>query len=341
MNSRELVKNTLEFKNTSCRAPRELWTLDWAEHHYPTELAQIKEKYPNDIAGVYTEYHEVSPVEKGNITEIGRYTDPWGCTFTNLQRGVVGEVKTPPVTDEDWDEVEKVSIPEHWLSFDIEQVNEECKKSDKFLLCDCCPRPFEQLQFIRGTADLYMDLLDPPKKFLDFLEKMHDFYCRLLKKWAQTDVDALRFIDDWGSQRALLISPELWRKYFGPMYKDYIDIAKSAGKKVFMHSDGYTLDIIPDLIDMGLDALNAQLFCMDFKDLKQYKGKITFWGEVCRQNILPYGTVADVENAVKKIYDNLWDNGGCIAQCEFGAGAKPENVEAVYRTWDSLTAKRH
>jgi len=339
MTSRSLVKDTLEFKNTNNRAPRDLWFLDWAKYHYPNELSAITEAYPNDIDYPNTIYSQCSPVEKGQATEIGAYTDAWGCNFTNVQRGVIGQVKTPIVTGEDWEDVGKITIPEDWLSFEISQVNEECRKSEKFLICSCCPRPFEQLQFIRGTANLYMDLIDPPKKFLEFLEVMHDFYCRLLRKWAQTDVNALRFMDDWGSQRSLLISPTLWKKYFAPMYQDYIEIAKTAGKKTFMHSDGHIIDIIPELIDLGLDAINTQLFCMDFDKLKEYRGKITFWGEVCRQRILPYGTLQDVETAVHKIHETLWDNGGCIAQCEFGPGAKPENVEAVFRTWDSLTAK--
>ena len=73
--------------------------------------------------------------------------------------------------------------------------------------------------------------------------------------------------------------------------------------------------------------------------LAPFKGKITFWGEICRQHLLPYGTVEDVRNSVRLVYDTLWDNGGCIAQCEFGAGAKPENVAAVFETWDELTGK--
>jgi len=340
MTSRELVKATMEFKNTNARAPRDLWTLDWASIHYPNELAAIRRKYPNDYAGLPVEYKEHSKVEKGHPTEVGQYIDPWGSIFTNVQRGVIGEVKQPAVTDDDWEDLSGVTIPEHLLSFDIAQVNEEYAKTDKWITAGCCPRPFEQLQFLRGTANLYMDLMDPPKGFLDFLEKMHDFYCRLLRKWAQTDVDCLNFMDDWGAQRSLLISPALWRKYFGPMYRDYIDIAHSAGKKISMHSDGYTLDIIPDLIDMGLDAFNTQIFCMGVDKLKPFKGKITFWGEICRQHLLPYGTVEDIENAVTEVFENLWDNGGCVAQCEFGAGAKPENVEAVFRTWDKLTGGR-
>ena len=340
MTSRELVKNTFEFKNFHDRAPRDLWYLPWAEQNEGEALARIRRDYPNDYAGVPTVYSEVSAVERGNSTEIGEYVDPWGCVFTNIHRGIIGEVKEPLVTDDDWEDVSRVVFPEHWLSFDIDQVNREVAKSDKWTGAGCCPRPFEQLQFIRGTVNLYMDLMDMPAGLAAFMEKMHDFYCRLLTKWAQTDVDYLMFMDDWGAQRSLLINPKLWRQIFKPMYQDYINIAHKYGKKISMHSDGYTLEIIPDLIEMGLDSLNTQLFCMGVEKLAPFKGKLTFWGEICRQNLLPYGTVEQVENAVRTVFDTLWDNGGCVAQCEFGPGAKPENVEAVFRTWNELTSGR-
>ena len=118
-----------------------------------------------------------------------------------------------------------------------------------------------------------------------------------------------------------------------------IAAAHAAGKKMGMHSDGYTLDIIPDLIDLGLDYFNTQIFCIGIDKLAQFKGKITFHGEICRQNLLPNGSVQDISNAVRKVYDTLWDNGGCIAQCEFGPGSKPENVYEVFRMWDELTTR--
>ncbi len=239
--------------------------------------------------------------------------------------------------DEEWSDTSKIVIPEHWLSFDVDAVNKSCKDTDKFIIAGCCPRPFEQLQFIRGTENLYVDLMVQPKGLMDFIEKMHHFYCRLLTKWAETDVDALQFMDDWGTQKSLLINPALWCEIFKPMYKDYVDIAHKHGKKIFMHSDGYTLEIIPDLIEIGLDALNTQIFCMGPEKLAPFKGKITFWGELCRQKILPNGTIEDVENAVKAVYNNLWDNGGCIAQCEYGPAAKIENIDKMYETWDKLT----
>lgn len=336
MTSRELVHATLEFRNTNGRVPRDLWYLPWAKIHHNDMLQKVYTEFPVDLAGPPVILKK-QPITKGDPYAIGEYVDEWGCRFVNLQEGVIGEVKAPLVQGEEWEDADNVHIPVELLDFDVQQVNAFCKSTDKFVTGGCCPRPFEQLQFIRTSELLYMDLFDPCPNMLKFIQKMHTFYCDLMEKWAKTDVDGLNMMDDWGSQRSLLINPLLWDEIFKPLYKDYIDIAKRHGKKTFMHSDGYTLDIIPRLIDLGLDAFNTQIFCMDMEDLKQYKGKITFWGEIDRQNLLPNGTTQDIRNAVKNVYDNLWDNGGCIAQCEFGAGANPDNVYTVYKTWDELS----
>lgn len=303
MTSKELVLSTLEFRNTTGRVPRQLWQLPWANIHYPEMLEKLAKDFEWDFAGPVTEYAQL-PITKGDPCEVGEYVDEWGCVFTNIHRGIIGEVKHPIVNDDDWEDADNVHIPEELLSFDIDQVNTSCAEmKDKFLVAGACPRPFEQLQFIRGTVNLYMDLMDPPEGMLKFIEKMHDYYCRLLTKWAKTDVDALGMMDDWGSQNDLLINPEIWEKIFMPMYRDYIDIAHSHGKKMFMHSDGNTLRIIPKLIDLGLDAINSQIFCMGVENLAQFKGKITFWGEIDRQHLIPNGTPQQIDEAVQKVYD--------------------------------------
>lgn len=338
LTSRELVHATLEFRNTSGRAPRQLWLLPWAVDHYPNELREIQKQFPDDMGGAYTTYKEVCKTV-GSPHEIGTFVDEWNCTFQNIQKGVVGQVKNPLIPDEDyeWTNASRVHIPEEWLTFDPDEVNRSCANSDLFITGGCCPNPFERLQYIRGTENLYMDLMFPTKGMMEFIKKLHDFYCRLMEKWAKTDVDGLTCMDDWGSQKSLLINPEIWKEIFFPMYRDYAQIAHSYGKKLFMHSDGNTLQIYPYLVEIGLDAFNSQLFCMGIDNLEKYKGKITFWGEIDRQHILPEGSTEDVEAAVEKVYHTLWQNGGCFAQCEFSAGSKPENIRKVFETWDKLT----
>ena len=335
MTSKELVYKTLEFSNFNGRAPRDLWVLPWAEIHHPIELQKIQNDFPIDFFRVDPCY-KIKDISIGDPHKKGSYTDPWGCIFENYQDGHIGEVKNAIVAieDEDWDDVSKIHIPVEWLSVDIDQVNAQCRASDKFILPGVVARPFEQLQFIRTTEQLFCDLVVMPSGLENFISKMHTFYCDMLELWAKTEVDCLFFMDDWGSQTNLLINPNMWEQIFKPMYKDYINIAHKAGKKIFMHSDGYTLPIYPHLIELGLDAFNSQVFCMGAENLKQFAGKITFWGEIDRQNIIPYATTDEVKSAVRSVRENLWSNGGAIAQCEFGPGGNPANIRTIFETWD-------
>ena len=337
MTSRNLVMNTLEFTNIKWRVPRNTGVSRWAEIHYPNESAAIRRDYPDDIVFPQVGYAQ-SSISKGDMNAAGVHIDPWGCKFTNICDGIIGEVKDPliPEQDENWDDTSAIHIPTELLSFDIDEVNAFCRNTDKFVLSGFFPRPFEQLQFIRGTEQLLADLMLQPKGMRCFIEKMHAFYCEGMEKWSKTEVDSLFFMDDWGTQRSLLVNPNTWKEMFMPLYKDYVDIAHRAGKKILMHSDGQILAIFPYLIEMGVDAISSQVGCMGTDNLARYRGKITFWGEIDRQHALPYGTEEDIRNIVQDICDKLWQDGGCLASCEFGAGAKPENVRSVYRIWNEI-----
>ncbi|MDZ7291835.1 MAG: methyltransferase [candidate division KSB1 bacterium] len=335
MTSRELVKATLDFA-APARIPRQLWFLPWASERYPEELRKIQQTFPDDIVSAPA-FYRTPPRTFGDRYATGVYVDEWGCRFENAEAGIIGIVQEPLLRD--WQEVDQIRIPEELLSIDAAQVNAFCRSTDKFVLSGCCPRPFEQLQFIRTTENLLLDLARQPAELFVLLERMHRFYCQQMEVWANTAVDALTFMDDWGMQTSMLISPAMWRKLFKPLYRDYIEIAHAHGKYAFMHSDGYILDILPDLIEIGLDAINAQIFCMGVEKLgERFKGRITFWGEIDRQYLLPYGTTAEIINAVKRVKEALYEKGGVIAQCEFGPGAKPENVYLVFETWNKISS---
>jgi uroporphyrinogen decarboxylase len=136
--------------------------------------------------------------------------------------------------------------------------------------------------------------------------------------------------------RGLLISPHTWREFFKPLYADYCRAIHQADKFAFFHSDGHIAAIIADLIDCGVDALNSQLFCMDIEELaRRYGGHITFWGEIDRQRILPFGTGDEVRQAVRRVrraFDT--GEGGLIAQFEWGNDVPAEAVRIAFEAWE-------
>lgn len=330
-NSKRNMIKTLEF-DSPVEIPTQLWELPWADLHYPKELAVIREKFPNDILNSPDIIIEKPIKIKGAPYEIGEYTDEWGCLFENRQAGIIGEVKNPILKS--WDNIDQFQPPNELLMIEHEKINDFCKiNSEKFIISPCCARPFERIQFLRGTENVFMDFYENKYEFNTLLKIIHEFNCKRLESWSKTNVDALFIMDDWGSQNSLLINPEMWREIFKPLYLEYVDIARRNNKYIFMHCDGNILSIIPDLVEIGINALNSQVFAMGIKNLAEFKGKITFWGEIDRQNILSNYDEIEVKNEVVDVFKELYSNGGIIGQCEFGPGAKPENVYTVFDTW--------
>ncbi|MDD4890946.1 MAG: uroporphyrinogen decarboxylase family protein [Phycisphaerae bacterium] len=333
MTSRERVTRALRFQ-TPDRAPRNLWALPGVGHSRREELHALATRFPGDVGGPQYTLGK-SGRSRGDCLSVGEYVDEWGVVWTTGEPGVAGEVKHAILADDA--AMASYRLPWELLDgADLSRVDESCAKSDTFILPGAQARPFERLQFLRGTEQLLVDLAYGTPGVLRLLGQLHEFFVREMEMWAKTAVDAVSFMDDWGSQTALLISPAMWRELFKPLYAEYCRILRRAGKFVFFHSDGHIAAIYPDLIEIGVDAVNSQLFCMDIEGLAaKYRGKITFWGEIDRQRLLPFGTVAEVKAAVHRVRRALDDGrGGVIAQCEWGIRDPAENVAAVFEAWD-------
>jgi uroporphyrinogen-III decarboxylase len=336
MTGRERVIRALRFERPD-RVPRHLWRLPGVKMFRQQDVGRVLQQYPEDVTILDFNYGP------GKKTRGMRYkhgevaTDEWGCQWHAAEDGVAGEVKDPPLGD--ISEVENLTAPYEILDGgDFPKVNEMCSRTDAFTLAWTTVRPFERMQFLLGTEKLFVSFMDAPGQVGRLRDIVHDFYMEEIGRWVETDVDGISFMDDWGSQQSLLISPKLWREFFKPLYKDYCGLIHSRGKYAFMHSDGCIEAIYPDLIEVGVDAINSQLFCMDIEALgSKYRGMITFWGEIDRQQILPFGTRAQVAEAVRRAKDALWmPEGGIIAQCEFGLKDPVENIESVFETWGSI-----
>ncbi|MBQ3424742.1 MAG: methyltransferase [Clostridia bacterium] len=332
--SRKVVLDTLEMRGPS-RIPRQLWDVPWIFIHHPEEIKAIRRKYPDDIVWCERFLKRPAPVQ-GDPYAVGTYIDEWGSRFENAQEGIIGEVKNALIRDEDWEDWESVRLPREFCDLDTDAINAYCRSTDQFVLSGTSARLFERLQFLAGTEKVLMDLLMEPEAMYRMIDRVHQFFCEEIEAWAKTDVDGIFFQDDWGSQKGLLINPKLWEKLFKPRYREYVQIARAHGKKVFMHSDGNILAIYPHLIDIGVDAVNSQIFCMGLENLAPFKGQITFWGEMDRQGIMAYGTPQQARDAVDRVADLLWANGGVIGQMECGVGTDTDNCMAAMDQWTEV-----
>ena len=334
MEARERVKNSLEFKKVD-RVPRNLWFLPGVMMFRQKDIDEVYAKFPDDFTSPSFSYGKAD-LTKGTPNVKGNYVDEWGSAWLVAEDGVVGEVKEPRLKD--ISEVNRLKAPYEMLNnADFTKVNESCAGTKNFVLAGTMVRPFERMQFLRGTENLFIDLGYGVKGIYLLRDILHEFFLKEIEMWCKTDIDGISFMDDWGSQKSLLISPDMWREFFKPLYKDYCQAIHKAGKYAFFHSDGNISLIYPDLIEIGVNAVNSQLFCMNIEELgEKYRGKITFWGEISRQHILPFGTVEEVKQAVKRVRKALdTGNGGVIAQCEFGLKDPIENILAVFEEWNA------
>ncbi len=320
------------------RAPRDLWYLPGVEAARADEVAEIEIRYPRDIVPAELKYPP-GKCSKGKPRRVGRYTDAWGCTWQVARRDTMGELRDPPLADaakigEYQPPFELVSRDRH-AQARLAKVNEGCAATSRFVLGWSETRPFERLQWLRGREAALSDLASGTEGIRRLLTMLHDFSCRDMEMWAETDVDGVVFADAWGSTDSLLVDPEVWRDLFRPLYRDYCKILHAKDKFAFFQSDGNISRIFGELVRIGIDAINSQLFLMEIERLaKRYRGRVAFWGEIDRQHILPYGTSEDVGEAVKRVRKALdFGSGGVIAQCQWGPEVPLRNVAAVFEHW--------
>ncbi len=336
MTSKERVLHTLDFTGVD-RLARDVWVLPAARSQYGETLDEIIRSFDADIIQMCGPFdHAYTP----EYFQIGKYTDPWGSEWTNIQEGIIGEVKNPIFAD--YKSLEGYIVPiQQFIDefednrFNLERQIAEQRTAEKFIIGGWISL-FERFQYLRGTEDLYCDIALEDEAMFKMFDMVMDFMEVYLSKWLEMDIDAVTFGDDWGTQISLLISPVTWREHFRPRYQRLIDMIKASGKKVFFHSDGYIFDLYADFIEMGVDAINSQLWCMGVEKVaQQFAGKITFWGEISRQDILPNGSASEVLAAGKKMKELLFVNGGgLIGQSEINRDVPLENLKAFTQAWD-------
>jgi uroporphyrinogen decarboxylase len=201
-------------------------------------------------------------------------------------------------------------------------------------------------QFTYRNDNFFMLLASEPKKAHAFLDKLIEIHLTNLENYLSAVgdyIDVILFGDDLGMQTGPQISPAMYREFFKPRHKILWNRAKElADVKVQLHSCGGLRPLIPEFIDIGLDAMNpVQINCagMDLGKLKKDFGKdITFWGGGCDTgHVLPDETPAVVAQHVKKQVEIGRKGGGFIFQQVHNimANVPPENISAMLNAVNS------
>ena len=190
----------------------------------------------------------------------------------------------------------------------------------------------QRMYYLHGFKATMADLVFEPERSAQLRDTVLQVLLERLKRLGELpQLDGVRFCEGWGSQRGMLTSPRLWREFFKPAYAKMFDVVHQSGKRVWLHCYGVIEDIIPDLIEVGVDVLSPQANCMDRRRLRWLTcGRACILGDVDRQRILPRGTPEEVRAAVRAdIHRFASSAGGLIAHGKVSGEVPPENVEAM------------
>jgi uroporphyrinogen decarboxylase len=192
---------------------------------------------------------------------------------------------------------------------------------------------FERAWTLAGMENILMAMAADREFLHTLLDRILDINLAIIERACAHDVDIFRFGDDWGQQRGLIMGPALWREFIKPRFKRMCQLVKSRGKVTMLHCCGKVDEIFADLIECGLDIFNPfQPEVMDVFEIKRRYGRdMTFFGGISIQRTLPFGTVTQVRDEVRRLIDVVGEGGGYIASPshDIPGDAKPENIAAM------------
>ncbi|MBN1318171.1 MAG: hypothetical protein JXA42_22000 [Anaerolineales bacterium] len=244
------------------------------------------------------------------------------------------------------DEIETYDKPSH-LDASYQELAERARilreETDYLIVGFFGGHILQAAQSLRGWETFLMDLMVNQKFAEALLDRLAEANIRNMKRYAETVgryVHIIHFEDDLGMQDRPLMRPAVYRKVVKPYHQKMLSFTKShCDAYILFHSDGAIKPFIPDLIEMGVDAINpvqVSATGMDTRTLKQEFGKdVTFWGAGCdNQAVMPHGSVKEVEDEVKRRIDDLAPGGGFVFAPihNIQVGVPMENVVAMFET---------
>lgn len=301
---------------------------------------KLMEMYRLDFRTVRLKAPWNNPVK---VNDDGSYYDDYGCLmqpceyyYDVVERPLAGDITIKDIENSKW--------PDPYAPGRTDGLREEAKElyenTNYAIVADImCGGPFEQALWIRGWEDFLSDLYLNPSLAEALMDKITEIDIGLWDVFLTAVGDYVDVVcqgDDLAMQESPIISKEIYRKHIKIYHKKLYDFIRTkTDAKIFHHCCGSAYDLIPELIDVGVEILNpiqTSAKNMEPERLKKEFGRdLSFWGGIDTQKILPYGIPQEVEDEVKRVIEVLGKDGGYIFAP--GHNIQPlvpsENIEAM------------
>jgi uroporphyrinogen decarboxylase len=285
----------------------------------------------------------IGPPERSALPLGSEGIDFWGCRI----RKVVTDFNTyyeweghPLAGCKTVADVEAYDWPSlDWWDYDaMPELIEEQNAAGRRAIMFFAGGAFETPWYLRGLEQFLVDLRQQPEIAEAIACRVEEYYRQRALRVLDVAGDKIELIGtggDIGTQRGMMLKPELWRRHIKPYTGRLIRTFRELGYKTFYHSCGSIVPVIPDLIEVGLDLLDPiqpRAAGMDPEALfAAFGDRLSFHGGIDEQELLPHGTAEQVYRETTRIIDVLGRNGGYVVAAAHNVqgDTPPENVVAM------------
>jgi uroporphyrinogen decarboxylase len=265
-----------------------------------------------------------------------RFRDNWGCVWYNTLGGLEGQVVESPLSD--WSALDSYRPPD-WRTLNEREPMEwdkyrrdleERRLNGKVVVGDG-GRLFDRLYLLRGFENLMLDFATDDPHLPKLIDLLLQHTLAWIKPSLEFGVDVMAFHTDIGTQKGLMISPAMFRKYVKPMFREVFQTCRRAGVHVYLSSDGRLLEIVDDLIECGVSIHDPQLRANTLDGIeKYYKGRLCINLDLDRQ-MFAFCRPDDIRRQVKECVERLYTpEGGLMLIGAVWDDLTPlENIEAL------------
>jgi uroporphyrinogen decarboxylase len=344
MNERDNWLRALEFRNPEwipCGVS--FSPITW--HNLREDLEAIVLRHPRlfkDHKPGSVDFDDFPPVYR----EGEYFRDNWGCLWYNAVGGIEGAIVENPL--EDWDALKSYRPPDPRTQTERGERDWEAVKKDitkrrakgQPVVGDG-ERLFDRLYFLRGYENLMIDIATDDPHLPALVDMLLEYELQAVDLWLALDVDAIGFHTDIGTQKGLMISPEKFRKYIKPLFRELFTKCRDAGVHVYLSSDGNLLDIVDDLVECGVSAHDPQFrACALDGIVRAYKGRLCANVDLDRQ-MFAFCKPEDIWHQVEEVVERMGaPEGGLMVSGSISDATLPlENIEALCESIETFCLK--
>lgn len=317
---------------------------------YREAVEEIVLAHPRLFPGYVKGSRDFDATGGNPLYEEGDHTDCWGVVWRNIARGLDSYVAVHPLAD--WSAFDTWTPPDPLRENSFERRDwalvarqlQEAKARGDIAIGGGLQHGFMwmRLFYLRGFENLMMDMAARDPRLDRLIRIVTDYNVAVIQQYLALGAEMISVGDDLGFQKALPISPAMWREYLKPSYEAMFGPCRDRDVPVYLHSDGHMLEIIPDLIETGIRVINPQIRANGLAGLQEWaRGKVAIHIDLDRQ-LFPFATPAQIADHIHEIVAGLvLPEGGLMVHAECEPDVPLANIEAICATLEEVCHPPH